>query len=127
LQERWYGRPGESTAYIASLLQSPGGDEGAIIYVAVAGTALDFERAPAKLLDHSGVSYGRLIEAYGARQRVVGLTNYDWNALMFYSGAALDRNGVTFVAKRIGDRWERNLWGTKEYYDSWVDWAARPL
>jgi hypothetical protein len=127
LQERWYGRPGESTEYIASLLQSPGAEEGAIIYVAVAETALQFERTPAKLLDFSGVSYGRLIQAYGARQRAVGLTNYDWNALMFYGGAALDRNGVAFVAKKTGDRWEKNLWGTKEYFDSWVDWSARWL
>jgi hypothetical protein len=36
---------------------------------------------------------------------------------MFYACAALDRNGVRFTGK-IGDRWEMDLWGAKDYYDS---------
>jgi hypothetical protein len=120
LQERWYGRPGEAAEYAASLLQSPGGDDGKIAYVAVSESALDFENNPSKLPGFSGVSYARLIEAFGVRQRVVGLTNHDWNVLMFYACAALDRNGVRFTAKKIGDRWEKDLCGAKDYYDSWA-------
>jgi hypothetical protein len=103
------------------------GDEGKIAYVAVAESALDFENNPSKLLAFSGISYAGLIEAFGARQRVAGLTNHDWNVLMFYACAALDRNGVRLAAKKIGDRWQKDLWGAKDYYDSWVGWSARWL
>ena len=57
LQERWYGRPGEEGEYAASLLQSPGGDEGKIAHVPVAESVLDFENNSSKLLGFSGVSY----------------------------------------------------------------------
>jgi len=127
LQERWFGQPGEAHAYLDSLLQSPGGDEGKIAYVEAATTALDFERTPASLLSFSGVSYHRLVDAFGARQRTVGLTDHDWNVLMYYAVAALDRNGVAFVAQKIGDHWEKALWGTKDSYERWVGWSARAL
>jgi hypothetical protein len=127
LQERWYGQPGESTAFVASLLNSPGGDEGKIIYVAVASTALDFHLSPSELISFSGVDYGRLIEAYGALQRVIGLSYYNWNVLMYYSVSSLDRNGIQFAAQKIGGHWEHRVWGTKDNFDTWVNWSARPL
>jgi hypothetical protein len=127
LQERWYGRPGEAKAYIQSLLLSPGGEEGKILYAAVAESALNFERTKSELLGTSGVSYSLLINAYGARQRAVGLSDHDWNALMYFATAALDRNGIMFIAKKIGDKWEPELWGSKDNFDTWVNWSARPL
>ena len=127
LQERWHGRPGEAREYIQSLLHSPGGEDGKILYAAVAESALNFERVKFKLFETSGVSYDQLIDAYGSRQRAVGLTDHDWNALMYFATAALDRNGVTFIAKKIGDKWEPELWGSKDNFDTWVNWAARPL
>jgi hypothetical protein len=127
LQERWHGRPGEAKEYIQSLLRSPGGEEGKILYAAVAESALKFERAKFELLETSGVSYGQLIGAYAARQRAVGLTDHDWNALMYFAAAAQDRNGIMFIAKKIGDKWEPELWGSKDNFDTWVNWSARPL
>jgi hypothetical protein len=127
LQVHWHGRQGEAEDYIRSLLKAPGGEEGKILYAVVAESALNFERNPSRLMEASGVSYAQLIDAYGARQRAVGLADHDWNALMYYATAALDRNGITFVAKKIGDRWEEELWGSKDYFDYWVNWASRPL
>jgi hypothetical protein len=99
LQERWYGRPGGAGEYAASLLQSPAGDEGKIAYVAVAESAWNSRpiRPSCSAFPASPCAPDRSLRRAPTR---AGLTNHDWNVLMFYARAALDRNGVMFTAKR---------------------------
>ena len=44
-----------------------------------------------------GIDYNALIDAYAARQRTVGLSNGDWNVLLFYSVAVRDKKGANFA------------------------------
>ena len=85
--ERWFGGPGEAAVFAASLLAKPGGDQGKIEYVSVAAGAATVSTGVDDVMKWSGIDYNVLIAAYAARQRTVGLSNSDWNVLLFYSVA----------------------------------------
>jgi hypothetical protein len=67
----------------------------------------------------SGIDYKALVDACAARQRTVGLTNRDWNVLLFYSVAARDKRGANFALKHVADNWDRGIFRTQALID-WV-------
>ena len=101
LLERWFGRPGEAAAFAASLLAKPGGDQGKIDYLWVAAKAATTSAGPDDVIRWSGIRYKALIDAAAAQQRAVGLTNADWNVLLFYSVAVRDKKGANFELEHI--------------------------
>jgi hypothetical protein len=118
--ERWFGEPGESAAFAASLLTKPGGDQGAIDYVAVAAAAaMASSLGVDDVLRWSGIDYDTLIKAYSARQRAVGLTNRDWNVLLFYAVAMRDKKGANFALKHVAGDWDREI-----FTQSLIDWVT---
>ena len=106
--ERSFGQPGQAALFAASLLTTPGGDQGAIEYVSVAATAASDSLGVDDLMK-SGVDYNTLIGACAARQRTVGLTNRDWNVLLFYAVAARDKKGANFALKHVAGNWDRGI------------------
>ena len=119
--ERWFGERGEAAAFAASLLTTPGGDQGAIDYVSVAATAASHSLGAADLMK-SGVDYNTLIGACAARQRTVGLTNRDWNVLLFYAVAARDKKGANFALKHVAGNWDRGIF-TQALSDWVTGWS----
>jgi hypothetical protein len=107
--ERWFGERGEAAAFAASLLAKPGGDQGKIDYVMVAATAAMSAAGVDDVMKWSGIDYNALIDAYAARQRTVGLTNRDWNVLLFYSVAVRDKKGANFELEHIAGDWDRRI------------------
>ncbi len=119
--ERWFGQPGQAAAFAASLLTTPGGDQGAIEYVSVAATAASHSLGVDDLMK-SGVDYNTLIGACAARQRTVGLTNRDWNVLLFYAVAARDKKGANFALKHVAGNWDRGIF-TQALSDWVTGWS----
>jgi hypothetical protein len=117
--ERWFGRRGEAAALAASLLTKPGGDQGGIDYVSVAITAATASAGVDDVMKWSGINYKALIDAYAARQRAVGLTNRDWNVLLFYSVAVRDKKGANFALAHIGGNWDRGV-----FNQALIDWIT---
>jgi hypothetical protein len=122
LQERWLGRSGEAAAYLASLLVSPGGDDGAIAYTAVAFSAIGLSDTY-HAFAVSGVKYSDLVKAYAVKQKALGLTDDDWNALLYYSVAAWDKQSARFALAKLGGRWNPRVWYEKSNFDSVVSWS----
>jgi Domain of unknown function (DUF4034) len=118
--ERWYGRPGEAAAFAASLLANPGGDQGKIDYVWVAAKAATLSAGPDDVIKWSGIDYNALIKAAAAQQGAVGLTNRDWNVLLFYSIAVRDKKGANFELEHIAGNWDRGIFRTQALID-WVE------
>ena len=104
LQERWFGRPGEAAAYAAQLGAAATTDEGKLIYFAVAARALDFEKSPARLLAASGISYPRLVEAFNALDRRIGVTDHDREVLAAYAAAAKEHSRISLISAAPGAR-----------------------
>ena len=118
--ERWFGRPGEAAAFAASLLAHPGGDQGKIDYLWVAARAATASSGPDDVVKWSGIDYKALIDAAGAQQRAVGLSNADWNVLLFYSVGVRDKKGAKFELEHIAGRWDREIFRTQALID-WVE------
>lgn len=118
--ERWFGRAGEAAAFAASLLAEPAGDQGKIDYVMVAATAVRLSAGVDDVMKWSGINYKGLIEAAAVRQRAVGLTNTDWNVLLFYSVAVRDKKGANFALEHIAGHWDRGIFRTQALID-WVE------
>lgn len=119
LLERWFGRPGEAAAFAASLLADPGGDQSKIDYLWVAARAVTASTGPDDVIKWSGIDYKALIDAAAAQQRAVGLSNADWNVLLFYSVGVRDKKGANFALKHIADNWDRGIFRTQALID-WV-------
>jgi Domain of unknown function (DUF4034) len=117
--ERWFGRQGEAAAFAASLLTNPGGDQGKIDYAMVAETAALSAAGVDDVMKWSGIDYNALIEASAARQRTVGLTNRDWNVLLFYSTAVRDKKGANFELEHIAGNWDRRI-----FNQALIDWVT---
>jgi hypothetical protein len=71
----------------------------------------------------SGIDYNALIAAYAARQRAVGLTNRDWNVLLFYSVAVRDKKGANFALDHIAGNWDRGVFRTQALIDWVMGWS----
>lgn len=121
--ERWFGEPGEAAAFAASLLAKPGGDQGKIDYVSVAARAVTASAGPDDVMKRSGINYNALIDAYAARQRTVGLSNGDWNVLLFYSVAARDKKGANFALEHIAGNWDRSVFRDQALIDWVTGWS----
>ena len=122
LQERWFGRSGEAAKYLASLLISPGGDDGAIAYAAVAFNAIGLSDSW-RAVEVSGVKYDELVRAYVVKKKALGLTDDDWNALLYYSVAARDKQGARAAIAKLDGRWSARVWNVKSNFDSVVSWS----
>lgn len=121
--ERWFGRPGEAASFAASLLAKPGDDQGKIEYVSVAARAATVSTGVDDVMRWSGIDYNVLIAAYAVRQRIVGLSNSDWNVLLFYSVAVRDKKGANFALEHIAGHWDRGVFRTQALIDWVMGWS----
>lgn len=124
LQERWYGKPGEIKSYAASLLQSPGGDSGLVAYAYVTYNLMQFNERPT-LLQVTGLSWPTIKLAYATREKLFGLRNRDWNALLNLSLAAIDPVTAKAALSKISGQWDPAVWGERQYFDSAVSWTLQ--
>lgn len=57
------------------------------------------------------------------QQRAVGLTNADWNVLLFYSVAVRDKKGANFELEHIAGNWNREVFRTQALIDWVTGWS----
>jgi hypothetical protein len=118
---KWYGKPGDSSAFAKQSADKLGGDTGDMIYFEIASTLIkrgdgDF---PINELDWSRIQRGYhvLVQQYGANRRTE-------NQLAFIAYKYRD----TAVAKQqfasIGDDWANGVWRDRKLFDRARDWAA---
>jgi hypothetical protein len=121
LQEKWYGRPGELAAYLASLVVPERGVDGQIAY-AFAAYRLRSDYRQQGRADSDVLRFRTIVTAYQARERRFGLRPHDWKTLFYFSL----HGGMTVSAiqafQRMGADWDSGIWGTRESFDGDVAW-----
>ena len=122
LQERWYGNEGELGPFASSLLDKPGGDAGLVAYSFVTYNLMHFYPGPT-LFRNTGLSWPIVQKAYATRERLYGLRNRDWNALLNLSLAATDRDAARRALEKVGERWDPAVWRKRQYFDDAVKWV----
>jgi hypothetical protein len=124
LQVRWYGQPGELNAYEASLSTSPGGDAGSVAYSFLAYKLMQSTERSI-LLKTNGLSWPLIRSGYAVRERLYGLRNRDWNALLNLAIAGVDRETAKAALAQIGENWDPAVWKERSYFDYAVGWSNK--
>jgi hypothetical protein len=124
LQIRWYGGPGELAAYETSLSTTPGGDAGEVAYSFVTYKLMQSTERSI-LFETNGLLWPLIKSGYGARERLYGMRNRDWNALLYLAVAGFDRETGKAALDHVGDQWDPYVWKERLYFDRAVLWASK--
>ncbi|MFZ6753910.1 hypothetical protein ACO0KY_11115 [Undibacterium sp. Dicai25W] len=122
LQEKWFGQPGELSAYIQSLLSSPGGENGKIAYSYVADRLIG-QYSWQELYTVTGLTWPLVKEAYATREKKYGMNNNNWNILLSLAVAGRDIPVAKMAIQHIGDDWDSDVWREKKYFTQTVAWV----
>lgn len=125
LQSKWFGKPGELTAYIESVLQTPGGNNGLVAYSYIASMLLRTISSGDLFKPEVGFDWPTLKNAYKVRENQYGLRNRDWNALLNLAVAARDRGSALDALDRIGNDWNSAVWSERRYFEQAAAWARK--
>ena len=125
LEPRWFGAEGELNEYADSLFQEPGGDVGRMAYSFVAIQQFDRRYPMREFYEKTGLRWADVKAGFELREKRYGLSNADWNLLLYFACAALDRATGRRAADRIGDDWASWLWREKRVFDNNVAWTRR--
>ena len=106
------------------LLQDPGGDVGRMAYSFIAIQQFGRYRRP-EFYEKIGLKWAHVKAGFELREKRYGLSNADWNLLLYFAGAALDRATGRRAAEHIGDDWASWLWREKKVFDGNVAWTRR--
>jgi hypothetical protein len=122
LEPKWHGAPGEWKRYADSLLWDPGGSIGQMAYSLMAVEQLGNYRM-SEFFDKTGLSWLDVKMGFELREQRFGLSNADWNMLLYFACAAPDRAIARKAVEHIGDNWAPWLWKEKRIFDFDVAWA----
>lgn len=114
LLPKWYGKPGDSEAFVQTIADRVGGEEGDVIYFQVAlsvNCCKSRAQAPA-------ISWDRVKQGFASLEQTYGSTNYERNALAFMAIRQGDREFAQQLFERIGDNWNERVWGSKDKFES---------
>jgi hypothetical protein len=71
------------------------------------------------------LSWPLIQSGYAARERLYGMRNRDWNALVNLALAGVDRGAAKEALVHVGGNWDPVIWKEKSYFDYAVDWTNR--
>ncbi len=114
LLPRWFGKPGEAEEFAQTIADRVGGDEGNLVYFEIAESTDccgKKDRLP-------GLSWDRIKEGYAAIENLYGSINHQRNVMAFLAVRNQDQEFAAQMFARIGDDWDRSVWGTKENFNS---------
>jgi hypothetical protein len=114
LLPKWYGKPGASEAFVKSIADRVGGDEGELIYFQVA-LSLNCCKARAQAPE---IAWDRVKQGFASLEQLYGSTSYERNALAFMAVRQGDKEFAQQLFERIGDNWNDRVWGSKDKFES---------
>jgi hypothetical protein len=122
LQEKWFGEPGELSAYLTSLLLFSDGDDGKIAY-SYAVERLFQQYSRYDLFRGSGMTWPSVKGAYAAREKRFGMGNYNWNVYLYLAATAADREAASSALQHIGTDADERVWRQPGSFQQVVAWA----
>jgi len=133
LEPKWFGRPGEVTAFAAQQAERVGGDEGAIVYnrivrqllfsVNYGSNVAARSRNAGYFYEYPDVNWTLMRQGF---EKLTEKYPADWtlNDFAWFSCLANDRQTASRVIERIGDHLLPEVWGGDAVMQAWLDWAT---
>jgi hypothetical protein len=124
LERKWYGRPGELTAWLDSLARQPGGERGQLAYAQAmislgARPSLEYLQA-----DHAR-RWPVLRETMRLREARYGLSEANAELLLWWAARFLDRDTARHALTLVRD-YHDYLWASHDDMAVDIAWAAGP-
>jgi len=125
LLPRWYGKPGEWEAFAEEAASARGGDDGDILYMAIARSQAWSERE--NFFKNTSISYERMQRGFEASLK--RYPNYTWemNSYCYFACIANDRSTAKDMFGKINGRWEGAIWGDESYFKKWSNGDYMPV
>jgi hypothetical protein len=123
LLPRWHGEPGDWEAFAKEAADARGGEEGDILYMAIARSQAWSEGS--ELFGNTRISYARMKRGFEASLRCH--PNYVWemNSFCYFACIAGDRETAKDHFNKINGRWEKEVWGQQGKFVQWQNWATQ--
>ncbi len=113
LLPKWYGKPGDTEAYVAQLADAIGGRDGDAMYFIVAAHVNCCRGTQAPGMDETRVQRG-----FAALDQLYGSTNRERNEAAFLAVRAGDVSTAQALFARIGNDWSGAVWRSKARFDA---------
>lgn len=123
LLPRWHGEPGDWEHFADDMSKRLGGKPGSIIYYQISMDVVDCYKDKA-FLTETEVSWPRIKQGFADLEERDGASLRAINLLCRLAGQAEDRPFTQELLKRIGDNWDPETWGNREYFEHYKTWAA---
>lgn len=121
LLPKWYGKPGDSSAFAKASADRVGGDDGDILYFRIATVMVNRSNGnfPVEELD-----WHRILHGYTMLNQTYGTTNPHVNQLAFMAYKFGDREVAQQQFALIGNHWAEGVWRDKMFFDRVRDWSS---
>jgi len=122
LLARWHGEPGEWEAFAEKAANARGGEEGDLLYMAIAKSNAWTERED--FFKNTSISYPRMKRGFELRLKANPENEWNLNQYCYFACIAEDRETAKNLFPRINGRWEKEVWSNEARFQQWQDWAT---
>jgi len=122
LLPRWHGRQGEWEAFVLEAADARGGEEGDILYMAIARSQAWSEGAD--FFRNTRISYGHMKRGFEASLRRNPEYVWEMNSYCYFACIAGDRATAKQLFQKINGRWEQEVWSKQDLFQQWQNWAT---
>ena len=120
LLPKWYGKPGEASAFAKTAADNVGGEQGDAIYFQIATAVIGKD---GKEVSAHEMDWPRIQRGYQAWTAQYGTTRWLKNEIAYFAYEFRDAAIARQHFEQIGDHWSREVWRDKERFDRARDWA----
>ena len=123
LLEKWYGAEGEAARFVEQAPSRFPGKSGDMLYFLLAA---DLNCNCADDRDHlRRMSWPRIQRGYVALKEQYGTTTLRLNQLARIAITFGDAQVAQRMFANMGENWDKDIWGTREYFESARQWSER--
>jgi hypothetical protein len=124
LEPKWYGEERESEAFAEEISDRVGGQQGAFLYFEIASLlTCQCNPDPAHM---ANLSWPKIKKGYAALGQLYGVSSLKRNRFAYMATLAADKPAAREAFAQIGDNWDKDIWRTREYFESTKAWAINP-
>jgi hypothetical protein len=118
LLPKWNGIPGGTQRFAWKVADKIGGAEGDATYFFIAEYVLVIQDCSCPGSHARGMSWPRIRKGYAAIERLYGTNDVELNAMASLAVRAGDSQTAQQAFTKIGNNWNKDVWGSKAIFDA---------
>lgn len=119
---KWYGKPGDSSAFAKTSADKLGGERGDLLYFQIMASMVHQGNGKLQVANEE-VDWPRVQRGYAALTAAYGKSNHRANQIAYMAFRLGDRQIAQQQFSSVGDRWAISVWKDRKLFDRARDWA----